>query len=169
MGVKIDFVINKEIGVGPRIGAKITALRRMFLEELLEIKKSNHWKHYLTSAGGEPNENFGVYLDLSKLSTLGCSSDDYQKLLMLVTLHRALLAGDEENWMQLTLTKKQRRLLSEEFRSHLGILDLKLGVRPSGPTQTGPMVDCISFKTFYRPKSGVIMMFEKTYGGTRSA
>jgi hypothetical protein len=167
MGVKIDFVINKEIGIGPRTGAKITALRRMFVEGLLDITKSNHWKCHLTNAGGEHNADFGIYLDLAKLSTMGCDSVDYQKLLLLVTLHRALLCGDTENWIQLTLSRKQRELLSEEFRSHLGILDLKLEQRPSGPTQTGPMVDCISFKTFYRPESGVIVMFEKTYAGAR--
>lgn len=155
MGVKIDFVVNKQLGLGPRQVKKVQADTHRLIELLLKIAHDSAWQHALTTSSGT-RPGTGDHLLLDDLDLL-VARDRRRPLdnahlqdggeLQVIAL--ALLDG-KDTALRMRLKRAQKDMLRLQTEGHLNLMGMELDRCSVVVTGGAILVPCIMVKPTWR-------------------
>lgn len=150
MGVKIEFIVNKQLGLGPVQTKKVQADTKQLAILLGKIKTDPQWGKLLTTGTGMLSGKGDFLLledlDLNTKASKECLRDAGE----LQVICQALL-DSKDTALRMRLTKAQKQMLREQTEGHLMLLGIEMGRRPVSPKgQPSRFVDCLMFQPEYR-------------------
>jgi len=167
MGVQINFVVNKQLGLGPRQIKKVQADTHRLVELLLKIAHDSTWQHGLTTSSGT-HPGTGDYLLLNNLDLL-VARDRRQALdnahlqdggeLRVIAL--GLLEGKDTS-LRMRLKRAQKDMLRLQTEGHLNLMGMELDRCSVSVTGGAILMPCIMVKSTWR-KDRIRVVFSDLY------